>query len=262
MNNIRIYGNSPHKVAVIHGGPGAQGDMAPVAKGLKDEFGVLEPLQTKDSVNGQVDELYEQLSKFDPPFVLIGHSWGAWLAWMFAAKYPKITSHIILIGSGAFEESYTKGLMEKRLERLRDDDRHNAISIINKMSESGLSDSEFSEFGKLMTKADSYCMTDSIYDEDPLPLTPDIFFKVWPEAAELRRSGELIKMADKIRCKITFIHGKDDPSPYEGVQDVLNDYGVDFEFILYDKCGHTPWKEKYCAENFFKMLKVLVGENF
>jgi hypothetical protein len=32
MNNLRKYGIGPFSVAVIHGGPGASGSMAPVAK--------------------------------------------------------------------------------------------------------------------------------------------------------------------------------------------------------------------------------------
>lgn len=31
MNNIRVYGEPPYSVAVLHGGPGAPGEMAPVA---------------------------------------------------------------------------------------------------------------------------------------------------------------------------------------------------------------------------------------
>jgi hypothetical protein len=35
------YGKSPFKVAVIHGGPGAPGSMASVAKELSSQFAIL-----------------------------------------------------------------------------------------------------------------------------------------------------------------------------------------------------------------------------
>src|SRR5712692_10060037 len=54
MQNLRLYGQSPFTVAVLHGGPGAPGTMAPVARELATEWGVLEPLQTADSLDGQV----------------------------------------------------------------------------------------------------------------------------------------------------------------------------------------------------------------
>lgn len=57
MKNVRTYGTAPFQVAVIHGGPGAPGEMAPVARELSLLCGVLEPLQTKTTVAEQVEEL-------------------------------------------------------------------------------------------------------------------------------------------------------------------------------------------------------------
>ena len=50
MENLRTYGNAPFKVALLHGGPGVSGEMAPVAVELSNTRGVLEPLQTKASI--------------------------------------------------------------------------------------------------------------------------------------------------------------------------------------------------------------------
>jgi hypothetical protein len=40
MKNLRKYGKPPFSVAVIHGGPGAGGEMAPVAWELASDCGV------------------------------------------------------------------------------------------------------------------------------------------------------------------------------------------------------------------------------
>lgn len=45
MKNLRTYGKAPLTSAVIHGGPGAAGEMAPVAR------------ETATSLEGQIDEL-------------------------------------------------------------------------------------------------------------------------------------------------------------------------------------------------------------
>lgn len=63
MKNLRKYGKPPFNIAVIHGGPGAPGEMAPVARELSSYCGVLEPLQTEASLEGQVRELYGILKK-------------------------------------------------------------------------------------------------------------------------------------------------------------------------------------------------------
>lgn len=62
MNNTRVYGNKPYKVVVVHGGPGGPGEMASVANELSSDFGVLEPLQTKSSIDEQVEELKSQIN--------------------------------------------------------------------------------------------------------------------------------------------------------------------------------------------------------
>ena len=87
MKNLRKYGKTPYKIAVIHGGPGAGGEMAPVARELASGWGVLEPLQTSASLEGQIEELKTVLEKNgDLPITLVGFSWGAWLGFIFAAS--------------------------------------------------------------------------------------------------------------------------------------------------------------------------------
>jgi hypothetical protein len=56
MKNLRKYGKAPYKIAVIHGGPGAGGEMAPIARELASDWGVLEPFQTATSLEGQIEE--------------------------------------------------------------------------------------------------------------------------------------------------------------------------------------------------------------
>ncbi len=260
LKNTRLYGKPPYSVAVLHGGPGAQGTMASVANGIKDEFSVIEPLQTADTVMGQVEELNDQLHHFSAPFVLIGHSWGAWLAWIFACIYPQKVKHIIMVGCPPFEASYAKDIMLTRLNNFEKKDKAAIAKLLGKLKNNKITDDEFARLGSLIEKADTYSAIKSPFEEAPLPMQTDIFNKVWTEAKELRATGKLLAMKDKIHCKVTFLHGKDDPHPYQGVQDVLNEHEVDFEFVLLDKCGHSPWKEEHRWESFFKLLKLYIKE--
>src|SRR5262245_47028892 len=87
----RKHGIEPFRVVVVHGGPGAAGEMGPVAQRLGRSRGVLEPMQSATTVYGQVDELRVTLESLCvPPVVLIGHSWGAWLSCLVAANYPQL----------------------------------------------------------------------------------------------------------------------------------------------------------------------------
>ena len=100
MKNPRTYGKEPFTVAVIHGGPGAAGQLQLVAKELSNRYGILEPLQTATSIDGQLHELHLILEKYGTsPLTLIGHSWGAWLVFLYASQYPASVKKIIMIGS-------------------------------------------------------------------------------------------------------------------------------------------------------------------
>ena len=63
MRPVRKWGPLPYPVAVIHGGPGAPGEMAQVARELSVVKSVLEPFQTETSLEGQIQELRADLSE-------------------------------------------------------------------------------------------------------------------------------------------------------------------------------------------------------
>src|SRR5258708_5208358 len=122
MINFRKYGEPPFSIAVIHGGPGAPGEMAPVARELSKHYGVIEPLQTKDSLDGQVEELKQILTAdANLPVTLIGHSWGAMLSFIVAARHPTLIRKVILVSSGVFLDEYAEDIKKIRLSRLTED---------------------------------------------------------------------------------------------------------------------------------------------
>jgi pimeloyl-ACP methyl ester carboxylesterase len=254
MNNFRTYGTPTFDVAVIHGGPGAPGEMAPVARELSLKIGVLEPLQTADSINGQVAELKIVLGKYgNPPLILVGFSWGAWLSYIFAARYPLIVKKLILVSSGPFEEKYAAKIMATRLSHLSTDEKKEALSLLAALNSGGMRDESFARFGALMDKADAY---DPLpHDSEVLPCSPDIYQQVWGEAGKLRSSGELLKLGERIGCPVVAINGDYDPHPAEGVKESLARVIKDFRFILLEKCGHHPWYERQAKHHFYEILR-------
>lgn len=256
MKNLRIYGHKPFDVAVIHGGPGAPGEMAPVAQELASVTGVLEPLQTKDTLEGQVEELHTVLrANGDLPLTLIGWSWGAMLSFIFAARFPSFVRKLVLIGSGPFEEKYAANIVGDRLTRLSEEERVEAFELIGIINDPATGDKNtpMTRLGELFAKADTY---------DPLPHRSevmeyqyDINDKVWQQAKELRVSGELLKIGKKILCPVVAIHGDYDPHLAEGVREPLSHVLKDFKFILLEKCGHEPWIERAARDRFYEVLK-------
>jgi pimeloyl-ACP methyl ester carboxylesterase len=100
---LRQYGRPPFAVAVLHGGPGAPGYMAPVARELSAERGVVEPLQAADSLQRQVEELRAILvDNASLPVVLVGSSWGAMLGFILSARHPELVQKLVMVGCPVF----------------------------------------------------------------------------------------------------------------------------------------------------------------
>jgi len=255
LSHVNIYGHPPFLTAVLHGGPGAAGELAPVARTLGQRYGVVEALQTAQSIDGQVEELFKTLtSTGEPPMVLIGHSWGAWLGYIFASQHPQFVRKLILVGAGPFEEHFTSALSETRLSRMSEHERLEFKELQKSMAGAAPYErrQKFARMGELLSKADSYDLLPS--KSEAIDYQPDIYEQVWPEAAVLRRSGDLLRMGEKIRCPVVAIHGDYDPHPADGVRTPLSKILHDFRFVLLDRCGHTPWLERYAQQRFFEIL--------
>lgn len=256
MKNFRKYGKTPFKIAVLHGGPGVSGKVMAVAKELSQTFGVLEPLQTKKSIKEQLDELKKVIEENGKsPVTLVGWSWGAWLGYLFAAKYPSLVEKLVLVSSGPFEQKYAKKVMGTRVHRLNKKEKAQ-LSFLNesfKNPKFKSKDALFARFGKLLDKADLYAPITTKLEKINVQL--DIYQGVWPEAAELRKSGKLLKLGKKIKCPVVAIHGDYDPHPAGGVKKTLSKVIKDFRFILLKNCGHKPWIERYAKDEFYKVLK-------
>jgi pimeloyl-ACP methyl ester carboxylesterase len=256
MDHLRTYGRPPFTTAVVHGGPGAAGEMAPVARRLARRRGVLEPLQTAGTLNGQIEELRSTLEEYAAlPVALIGYSWGAWLSWILAARFPALVRKLVLVSSGPFEDRCAAQIQETRLSRLTVNEQQEYLSAIEMLSNPQCPKPEtLGRLGRLAAKADAF---DPLQDEDSetVDLQPAIFQQVWGEAAAMRKSGKLLALADRIACPVAAIHGSHDPHPADCVQIPLSEKLPDFKMYLLKHCGHKPWIERQAVERFYAVLE-------
>jgi len=259
MENYRLHGLKPYRVLTLHGGPGALGELNELSKILSKEYGVIEYLQIKDSINLLIDDIKNIINKKStPPVTIIGYSWGAWLGILFTAKYQDLVEKIILISSGPFEEKYSKNIMDKRINRLNEKEKKVFYDLSKKFSDgNNISDEDFKEFISLIEKADSYNLIES--KNNSLDFHHDLYKKIWVEASDLRKNKILIKSLENINSEIKVIHGDYDPHPANGVINPLDKLKINYEYKLLKKCGHIPWKEKLVKDLFYKVLKKMIS---
>ncbi len=261
MEPFRKYGRDPFRIVVIHGGPGDVGSVAPIARTLGQTRGVLEPFQTATTLDGQIEELRLLVEhNATPPVTFIGHSWGAWLSALVTAAYPELVRKLILVGSGPFEEQYVPRIAENRFKRLSPQEQQEYLQLVDLLDKTAtaVSDVSLTRLGELTHKADSYDpieIPNETIELDTITHPAEIYQGVWSQAAQLRASGELLRRVATITCPVVAIHGDCDPHPAEGVEQPLAAHVKDFRMIILEKCGHTPWCERYAMERFYRVLE-------
>lgn len=72
----------------------------------------------------------------------------------------------------------------------------------------------------------------------------------------MRTNGELLTVFKNTQSKLFLIQGVCDPNPIEGVIKPLEENGIPCKTDILEKCGHSPFMEKYSKEKFYDILRV------
>ena len=254
---IRFHGSAPFRIAVVHGGPGGIGSAAPLAEGILHFCGesVAEPLQSEYSVRELTEELCSQIrdSRLEKPLVLIGHSWGAWLAAFAAQRMPEQIRRLILIGCPPLRKQENVDAL--RLSRLSESGRRHFHELTRDLesAEKTERDKILNALGNLCAKADCFQRAEGI-PEEAGQCDGEMFFRVWPEAEKMREDGTVEHCFRMLNVPISIFHGDYDPHPADGIRPIFEKNGKECVFHLLERCGHTPWEEKYAQEIFFRLL--------
>jgi pimeloyl-ACP methyl ester carboxylesterase len=257
---FRKYGKKPFDVVLVHGGPGAAGEMAPVALKLSSFYGVLEPMQTKTTISAQVEELKQIIIKqADVPVILLGFSWGAWLSIILTSQHPSLVKKLVLVGCGPIEHEMAARVFNTRFDRLAPADRERVTKILKGLENNAIqySNNALHEVGSILSRADCYEAIE--HQEEQYEISAEIYRSIWPEAAGLRKSGQLFLALQHINCPVVAIHGDYDPHPVAGVIEPFSKAVTNFNFHLLRSCGHKPWIERHARDNFFRLVFEIIS---
>ncbi len=254
---VRLYGRAPYKIVLVHGGPGAIGSLKGFARELNmlSQTGVVEAMQSKYSIAELIEELHDQIEdNCNDKVILIGHSWGAWLAALFAEKYPEIIERIILVGCGPLEDKYVCEIGARRLENLSEEEG----AIFQRLTDNCATDEDMEKIPEIFEKSDNYCLENAdLHRADKTD--SQMHNLVWEEAAKLRTQGNILTSFKQIKCKMVLIQGESDPHPARSITMPLLENGIECETYILEKCGHNPFMEKYAKESFYKILLQFIA---
>ena len=168
---------------------------------------------------------------------------------------------MILVSCPPFIECSAARLRTRRLARLNDAETAEYIAAAAALGRPATPDSDrlLERLGRLAAKADAYAPIDEVDETGDVRVSGEIYHAVWNEASEMRRSGELLRRAGMVRCPVLAIHGEADSSPAAGVAEPLSGAIEEFRVIVLERCGHTPWLERYAQEEFYRALLAGIG---
>ena len=258
---VRIYGSSGPPVIVLHGGPGAAGHMAPVARGLADLYRVIEPFQRGSgrerlTVARHVADLHEVMTvcaEGGRP-ALLGASWGAMLALAYAAAHPASTGPLVLAGCGTFDPVARAAMQSTVAERMNDEIR------------AQLKQADQLDPNERMRA--SAITTARIYSYDPInfPHADDevdarAHEETWEDMLRLQTEGVYPAAFSAIKVPVLMAHGTFDPHPGGLTMQTLRPYLPQLEYRELSHCGHYPWLERAAADAFFSLVRDWLGRH-
>ncbi len=261
---VRTYGTSGSAVVVLHGGPGAPGHMAPVARGLADVFRVLEPFQRCSGDDrltvarhvADLDELVESECQGVRPG-LVGSSWGAMLALAYAADHPDRAGPLVLIGCGTFDRAARARMRATLDERMEKPLRRRLQHLTE----------EFPDPDKRLRAMADLILP--LYSHDLVTKDQEIEFcdaraqhETWADMVRLQDQGVYPAAFAAIDAPVLMLHGAVDPHPGRAIQAGLKPHLPQLEYREWPQCGHYPWLEKAVRDEFFTVLRGWLAGQF
>lgn len=255
---VRSYGTSGLAVVVLHGGPGAAGGAAPIARRLASRFSVIEPWQRESggeplTVATHVADLHEvirtQGSKSPP--AIVGESWGAMLALAYAAAHPHDAGPLVLVGCGTFDLK-ARARLNTTIESRLDGNLRKQIDHLQSLPANG---------GDTLHQL--YKLTEPIYCYDPdttdepgeiISFDERAHVETWNDMVRLQENDIYPAAFTAIVSPALMLHGAHDPHPGRMIYESLKPYIRQLEYREWERCGHKPWIERHVRDEFYAVL--------
>lgn len=241
-------------MVVLHGGPGAIGSAAPLSRSLAEGRGILEALVRSASLTRQISDVAATIEgEADAPVALVGHSWGAVLAYLVAAHHPAVVRKIVMVSTAPVTKEDAAELAARRMAALEDDEREELVRLQIAMQTGKVTATEVARFDALAGREAHVAPITAETSEDEF--LPHVYARVLYEFRNLEAAGKLPDLGRSIACPVSAIHGADDPHPMRGVE-ALGEVVTVFRLLVLERCGHVPWNERHAREPFFDLLEA------
>ena len=244
-------GEGEQPVIFLHGGPGVTGYMDGLCDLARPKCKVVQYQQRGSRqtdgvirISDHIDDLRAIVQHYASNClpILVGHSWGAMLALLFAHSYPEFIEKIILIGCGPLNTEQGDAF-QRELARRFGGKRDYFDQLWLKM-ERGIEDVSIAiEANRYINEIVEYYQneTESATDLQPMHWDFKAAYHSMMESDQLTASNEYERLLSQIRTKVSVIHGTDDLISPESMCGLFKSSLPISQTYTIEKGGHFPW---------------------
>ncbi len=191
------------------------------------------------------------------PLSIVGYSWGAMLALLYAAEATEHNSlrppgRLVLIDPAPVTRDYRR-TFEQEFAR-----RQQAPAILemrDELASSGLRETNPAAYRQRVFElgvAGYFADPRSARDLTPFRVVGRVQQSVWESLGDF----DLLPRLGGIHCPSLVVHGRDDPIPLESSTRTAEALGA--RLVVLDDCGHVPYVEQEAA--MFSAVDSFLGE--
>jgi len=253
---VRHYGRRGPRVVVLHGGPGAPGSAADLARRLGRRFRVAEPLQRPSgtvrlTMARNVADLGDVVRA---PVPIVGWSWGAMWALSFAARYPHRVRSLALVGCGTYDVRTRRAYVSNLARRL-DPSAHAEFAGLASRD----ADARRAALERVATRVEAAEAYDPVVvpgtHAGARPVDARSYDESWQDVLRRQRDGREPAAFRRIDCPVLMLHGRDDPHPGDRIARALRRTIPQLVYRPIPRCGHVPWRERRARTIFYGLLE-------
>lgn len=244
-------------VALCHGGPGIYDYLGPVA-GMIDDVATVHRYDQRGCGRSQdlgpydvrtfVDDLDALRANWGyEAWTIIGHSWGATLALLYAIEYPERTARLVYMSGTGIDPAWHQAYRRNREAKLLPADRER-LRLLNeeRLTATGEELERIKEEAScLLGRTELYDVTrvSDVSRYDGFPINYSLNEALCAEMRQMEDAGHLSSHIARVRAPTLVLDGEGDPRP-RWARAQLAELIPTSRHATIAGAGHEPWIEQ------------------
>ncbi len=249
--HVTALGCSDPNALFLHGGPGVFGYIENLCETVSSFCRPFFYNQRGSRQTGSEIGIYDHISDLkkiidrlfpDSRPTLIGHSWGAMLAVLFASEYPNHVHKVIVVGIGPLNSQTGKEFMREILSRFGDQ-RGYFDELWENIENEDDEILQQAHANKYINEVVPFYQngTESVSKLGPLYWDFKASFKTMTESDAYVETGKYENALSKMQCPIVVIHGSNDLLSPKFLFPIFTKYHPAVKLYEIEGAGHYPW---------------------